>query len=487
MNRITLLLAAAFVCAACTSDPVVAPAEAQDDGAPEVVPVPASFARDLEPCAISGIAGETLCGTYTVYEDRDAQAGRSIDINFLVVKATGDDPEPDPVVYFEGGPGGASVGTARFIVDALSAVRQRRDFVFVDQRGTGGSGRLACDTPLPGGETSLFGTLFPDDHIEACAARLGADADLRLYTTPLGVDDIDEILGWLGYDKVNLFGTSYGTRVALVFLRRHPERVRTTIVNGVAPPHVNIHLFDAPNVDRSLEWLLGDCEQDAACAAQHPDLRARLDTLTARFDQGPVAVNARPSNGTTADVSFSRGDFGYAIRGMLYGSLAERIGTWVDEAVETGGWAGFPDYYVQRSRWVASTFATGMHLTVFCAEDIPFMSDVEIAAVTQETLLGESLIRRYERACTHWPRGPIPDDYHSLVTSDLPVLIISGERDPATPVAWGEEIQSTLPNSRHVVVPDAGHVPLTSCVLGLKQHLIESGSVAGLDASCVGG
>ena len=478
MNRITLLLAAACFCAACGSDPIGAQsADPPDDAAP------ASFARDLEPCSVTGITGPTLCGTYTVYEDRNARAGRSIDINVLVVKASGDNPEPDPVVYFEGGPGGSSVGTARFIVDLLSAVRQRRDLVFVDQRGTGGSGRLACDTPLPGGETSLF----PDDHIAACAVRLGEDADLRLYATSIGVDDIDEVLGWLGYDKINLFGTSYGTRVALVFLRRHPERVRTTIVNGVAPPHVNVHLFDAPNVDRSLEWLLGDCEQDAACAAAHPDLRARLDTLTARFNQGPVAVTTALSNGSTAQVSFSRGDFGYAIRGMLYGSLAESIGAWVDEAVETGGWSQFPSYYVQRSRWVASQFATGMHLSVFCAEDIPFMTNAEIADVTQETLLGESLIRRYERACTHWPRGPIPDDYHTLIASDLPVLIISGERDPATPVAWGAEIQATLPNSRHIVVPDAGHVPLNNCVLGLKQRFIETGSVAGLDASCVGG
>ena len=486
MNRITLLLAAALVCAACTSDTVIAPADAQDSGEVTDI-VPPSFTRNLEPCSFPGITGPILCGTYTVYEDREARAGRTIDINFLVVKATDENPEPDPVVYFEGGPGGSSVGTARFIVDALSAIRQRRDFVFVDQRGTGGSGRLACDTPLPSGEASLFGTLFPDDHVAACAARLGADADLRLYTTPIATDDIDEVLGWLGYERVNLFGTSYGTRVALVFLRRHPERVRTTIVNGVAPPHVNVHLFDAPNVDRSLEWLFGDCEQDAACAAQHPDLRVHLDTLVARFDQGPVEVNAELSNGATARVSFSRGDFGYAVRGMLYGSLAENIAAWTAEAVETGGWAGFPDYYVQRSRWVASPFATGMHLSVFCAEDIPFMTDAEIADITQETLLGESLIRRYERACEHWPRGDLPAGFHELVTSELPVLIVSGERDPVTPVVWGEEIQTTLPNSVHVVVPDAGHVPLTPCVLGIQNRFIETGSVAELATGCVGG
>lgn len=480
MNRITLLLTAALACAACASEPIgPTPAGAQDD------PVPASFARDLAPCSVNGIAGPTLCGTYTVFENRDARTGRALDLNILVVKATDLDPEPDPVVYFEGGPGGSSVNAAGFIVPTLSEIRQRRDLVFIDQRGTGGSGPLACNTPLPGGEASLFGSLFPDDHLAACAARLGAEADLTRYTTPIAVDDIDEVLGWLGYEQVNLFGTSYGTRVALVFLRRHPERVRTVIVNGVAPPHVNVHLFDALNVDRSLAWLIDDCEQDAACAAQHPDLRARLDALLERLDQGPVPVNAELSDGSTARVSFSRGDFGYALRGMLYGNLAGQIAAWVAEALETGGWAGFPDYYVQRSRWVASPFATGMHLSVFCAEDIPFMTDAEIAETSQETVLGESLIRRYERACTHWPRGAVPADYHTLVASERPVLILSGERDPATPVAWGDEIRSALPNSRHIVVPDAGHVPLTPCVLRLKRQFIETGSAADLDAACV--
>ena len=487
MKKIPLLVAVALVCAACTSDTVVAPAEAQDDGSPVVVPGPSDLKRELEPCSPFDIAGSMLCGTYTVYEDRDAGAGRTIDINVLVVKAIEADAEPDPVVYFEGGPGGSSVATARFIAGRLAGVHQRRDLVFIDQRGTGGSGRLACNTALPGGEVSLFGTLFPDDHIRACADRLSADADLRQYSTPIAVDDIDEVLEWLGYEKVNLFGTSYGTRIALVFLRRHPERVRTTLVNGVASPHVNVHLFDALNVDRSLEWLFEDCDQDAACAARHPNLRANLDTLAARFDQGPAKVEARLSDGTTARASFSRGDFGYAIRGMLYGDLAGSIAAWTAEAIETGGWSNFPSYYVQRSRWVASLFATGMHLSVFCAEDIPFMTDADVAEHSEGTLLGESLIRRYERACERWPRGAIPANYHDLVSSELPVLIISGERDPATPVTWGDEIRAGLPNSRHVVVPDAGHVPLTPCVLDLQNRFIETGSVADLDTGCVGG
>lgn len=486
MNRY-LHLALIVALLGCTTDPVVA-IEPEDEDGPDsttTVTVPASFKRELKPCTIELVPAPTLCGTYTVFEDREAQAGRSIDLNVLVVKALEADAEPDPVIYFEGGPGGSSVDAAPYMMGDLTNLRQRRDLIFVDQRGTGASGRLACNTPLPRGEASLFGSLFPDDHIQACAARLGAGADLRQYATSVAVDDIDEVLEWLGYEQVNLFGTSYGTRMALVYLQRHPDRVRSVIVNGVAPPHVDIHLYDAQNVDRSLDWLFTDCEQDAACASEYPNLRAHLETLVARFDEGPIDVVAQLPNGTEETVSFSRGDLGYALRGMLYGPLAANIPAWVADAIATDGWSHFPDYYVQRSRWVATGFATGMHLSVFCTEDIPFTSEAEVAELSKGTLLGDALYRHYAQACKQWPQGKVPSGYHEPIVSDKPVLIVSGERDPATPMTWGDEIAATLSNSLHIVVPDAGHVPLTPCVLGIQNRFVESGSVVGLNAGCV--
>lgn len=487
MLRTPLLLAVALLCAACASDltdPPPAGAQHTDPAQETAAP---TLLRERTPCNYPGVNGPAVCGTYSVYEDRDAGTGRTIDLAVVVLKARRPKPNRDPVVYFEGGPGGSAIDRATFFSDVLADVNLTRDLVFIDQRGTGHSGRLACDTPLPGGDASLFGSLFPDDHIQACAARLSADADLRHYTTPYAVDDIDEVLEWLGYDAVNLFGTSYGTRAALVYLRRHPERVRSVLLNGVAPPHINIHLHDAANVEAALNRLFSRCEENAACAAQYPNLRADFETLLARFEEGPVKVALQSDDGPLTTVAFSRDDFGYAVRGLLYGSLAEKIAPWTTEAVATNTWSGFPAYYVERSRWVASEFATGMHLSIFCSEDLPFMTEAQVAEATQGTFLGDFLIRRYERACKRWPRGAIPAVYHSLVSSEVPTLIISGERDPVTPATWGEEIRAALPNSRHIIVPDAGHVPLTPCVQSIQQAFINAGTVDGLDTACVGG
>lgn len=446
---------------------------------------PPALIRFLASCAVPGVGGETLCGRYEVYENREAQSGRTLILEVLVAKATGPLLDPEPVIYFQGGPGGSSVAAAPGIAEILAGTRQGRDLVFIDQRGTGNSNVLSCAS-LPSGEMSLFGTLFPDDHVDACASKLAAIADLERYSTNVAVDDIAEALTWLGYDQVNLFGASYGTRVALVFLRRHEERVRSVLLNGVAPPHRNIHLHDARNADAALEWLFNDCAEDPTCSSTYPAFRVDFAALVARLDDGPVSVVAPLSDGSTATVDFSRGDFGYAIRGMLYGTLADSIAPWVRESLATGDWAGFPGYYVARSRWVASSFATGMHLSVLCTEDIPFTTEADIQALTSGTLLGESLIRRYQSACDRWPRGSVPTGYREVVNSDKPTLIISGERDPVTPPVWGEETAQGLSRSLHLVVPDAGHVPLDACIQLIQNTFLVLGNPAAVPTNCIG-
>ncbi len=442
------------------------------------------LARKIGPCTVPNVSAPTECATFEVFENRSAGVGQTVLLRIVVARALSIPVEPDPIVYFEGGPGGSSVQAAAGVINLLKDLRRNRDFVFVDQRGTGGSGLLSCNGPLPGGEPSLFGTLFPSDHIGTCAARLGQDADLRQYATTNGVDDIADVLSWLGYEKVNLFGASYGTRAALVFMRRHPEMVRTAVLNGVAPPEKDIHLFDAPNVDLALQWMYDDCEERSECASAHPDLKGEMNELLRRFESGPIRLSTVLSDGSTAAVDFSRGDFGYAVRGMLYGSLAATIPDWIGEALETGGWSGFPAYYVTRSRWVASGFGTGMHLSVFCTEDIPFTTDASIASETGGTLLGETLVRRYQAACDQWPRGEIPGDFNTPVVSSAPALIVSGERDPVTPSRWGTGLTETLSNSVHMIVPDAGHVPRGPCVIAAHKMLVESAQAGSVNSAC---
>ena len=437
---------------------------------------------DLEACSIPGISG-ALCGSYTVFEDREARTGRIISIGLVVLPATAANPEPDPVVFFAGGPGQAATSLLLSYSLDYAELRDARDLVFIDQRGTGVSHPLMCAGPLPSGEASVLGTLFPPDHVDACRQHLSQGADLSLYATHQAVDDIADVLDGLGYEKVNLNGASFGTRTVQVFMRRHPEIVRTAVMNAVAPIDRNIYLHGAANVDSALDILFDECETDATCSVNYPDIRDRFWGLVSEFDGGPIQVQL--SVGT---VAFGRGDFGYAVRGMLYGELADEIPAWTWESWLTDDFSRFAYYAIERSIWVASeTFATGLHLSVLCTEDVASTTDQQVETLTAGTLLGPELIDRYRAACSAWAAGTLPPGFHDPVSSAVPTLLISGERDPATPPSWGEEVSALLSNSRHIIVPMGGHGVYGPCTLQAERKLVEEGSVEGLITSCPAG
>ena len=232
------------------------------------------------------------CGSLTVYEDRAAGDGRTIDLKIVVIPAVSDNPEPDPLFFLAGGPGQAATELAGPMLPLLADVRRNRDLVFVDQRGTGGSGRMTCaffenevdEQAL--GESLQVDTLDLDE-LRGCLAEVEAVADPRQYTTPVAMDDLDDVRAALGYDTINLYGGSYGTRAGLVYMRRHPERVRTAVLDGLAP--VSIALPSTVNADahRALDLLFADCAADAACDAAFPDLRQTFARVIAELEASP--------------------------------------------------------------------------------------------------------------------------------------------------------------------------------------------------------
>ncbi len=226
--------------------------------------------------------------------------------------------------------------------------------------------------------------------------------------------------------------------------------------------------------------IFHECEADATCANNYPGIRSKFWDLVREFDAGPVELQL--SVGT---VHFDRGDFGYAVRGMLYGDLADDILGWTWEVFVTGDLSRFAEYAVQRASWVASpTFATGMHLSVVCTEDIQFTTEGDVEALTEGTLLGSTLIDRYREACDRWVQGALPPDFHDPVVSDVPVLLISGQRDPATPPAWGDRVASRLSNARHIVVPMGGHGIAGPCTYEAERALVTQGTTEGIQSSC---
>ena len=261
----------------------------------------------LTDCEVQGLPGKQKCGTYEVYENRAKKTGRKISLNIVVYPATGDKREPDPVFYFAGGPGSAATDDARGFAPTFAKIREHRDLVFVDQRGTGKSHPLDCKFYNPDDLQSYLGYFFPLEDVRKCRAELETKADLKLYTTTLAMDDIDEVRAALGYERINLFGGSYGTRAALTYLKRYPQRVRTAMLQGVAPTNQYMPVdFPVAN-ERALQGVLAECAADEACNKAFPNLKEETKSVLAQLIQGPVEVEVqKPNSSDRVKVKLSR-------------------------------------------------------------------------------------------------------------------------------------------------------------------------------------
>lgn len=459
-----------------------------------VIPHAAPAAGDavrLVPCEIQGVASGALCGTHEVYEDRRAKTGRRLALKIVVLSATGAAKKPDPVFFINGGPGESATGSAAGMAQSLSPIRETRDIVLVDQRGTGGSNPLACDL-FGGGDdvATLLGDYFPPAAVKACRAALEKKADLRLYTTPVAMDDLDNVRAALGYERINLFGGSYGTRASLAYLRQHPRSVRTATIQGVAPTTIPMPRHFARDAQRALDGVLGECAREATCAAAFPRLGEETRGLLSALQKAPARVEvAHPETGAPVSVSLSRDLAAEAMRYLLYDSgMASFLPVVLHEAA-SGDPTALAEFALFGRREIVSSGAQGLYLSVTCAEDLPFVPTEEGLREAKGTFLGDYRLRQQKAACAVWPRGAIPKGYRQAVRSEAPVLAFSGQWDPVTPPAQAEGALKTLPRSHHVVVEHGGHsyggLGSRDCPVRIMAAFIEHGSAEGLDTSCI--
>lgn len=444
----------------------------------------------LRDCEVEGVPGKAKCGTLEVFENRATKKGRMISLNIVVYPATGAKREPDPLVYFAGGPGSAATEDARGMVHEFAKIREHRDLVFVDQRGTGGSHPLNCEFYNPADEQSYLGYFFPLEDVRKCRAELEPKADLKLYTTPIAMDDMDEVRAALGYEKINLWGGSYGTRAALTYLKRHPQRVRTAILQGVSPTNQYLP-FDFPvAMERALQGVIAECAADEACNKAFPNLKEETRSVLAQLMKAPVEVElTKPNSTERVKVKLSRDLAAEAIRYMLYNPVpATRVPVTLHLAAQ-GNFVPLTQQALFYRKNLVGTGSNGMYLSITCAEDLPWIKPGEGERLAVNTFLGDYRLRQQREACALWPRADIEREYTEPVRADVPVLIVTGEWDPVTPPANGDNVAKTLPNSLHLVVPDGAHglggLEGSDCVVRLMTEFVARGTVKDLDTTCV--
>lgn len=428
--------------------------------------------------------GKISRGSYAVFEDREADSGRMIHLDLVILHATGPDPKPDPLFYLSGGPGQASVDLERGYVE--SWIREERDIVLVNVRGTGGDNNLQCE--LFGGDDNMQGyleNLFDVEAFRACLEQLKKKFDMTKYTTPIAMDDLNDVRRALGYEKINLMGTSGGTRSSLVYMRRHPETVRSAILIGVVPLAYRNPLYHPWGAQHALDLLFKECSEDSVCSDAYPNLEEEFWTVLERLEDGPVHVEiAHPLTNEMIEVRLSLDAFTEAIRSMMYSMRRSRlVPLYIHQAFQ-GNYRPITEMALGQERGSHLGLSLGLLLCVTCSEDVARIEPDDVGRETKGSYRGDIRVRSQMAVCDIWPKGDLPENYADPVNVDIPVLLFSGTMDPVTPPRWGEEAARHLPNSLHVVVPGA-HGVYGSCTTSIMQEFLTNGSAKGIDTSCV--
>jgi pimeloyl-ACP methyl ester carboxylesterase len=443
----------------------------------------------LAPCQIPATTEPARCGTLEVYENRAAATGRKIPIKVVVFPAKAAARRPDPLFIIAGGPGQSATEFAGVLIRDFAFAHESRDVVFVDQRGTGGSNPLQCS--LGGSFNDIvqavaIGVDADLPAVRTCRQELERRADLRFYTTPLAIDDLDDVRAALGYERINLWGASYGTRAALVYMRQHPKRVRTAILRAVGGVDLKLPVTVAPDGQRALDRLFGACSVDPVCREAYPYAEQSLRTATARLKETPARVQTiDPRTAARHEVDVDDNVFATTIFFLLFATEWSKEIPRIVHAAADGDYKPFAAF-LPLSVLTAAPVHWGMRRSILCAEDIALTSEDEIRRSGRHTAVGDASNLGLLASCREWPIGELPRGYSEPVKSAVPVFAISGEEDPVLPPHRAVDALKWLPNATHVIVPGAAHGPnFPGCTAGLAKEFLEGASAAKLDTSCV--
>ena len=412
--------------------------------------------------------------TVTVPENRSVRGGRTIDLHVEVVERSN---KPDAIFILAGGPGASAARMKSYAERTFAHTDQ--DIVLVDARGTGKSNTLDCE--LPGSEKEpqgYFTDFLPLEPLARCRVELEKRADLTQYTTAAIADDLEAVRKHLGYRQMNLYGTSYGTRVAQAIMWRYPKSVRTVILDGVVPPSVVSPVTFAQDGERAAKAVLAECAADKECRETFPNLESDYANVLREAEDG-IEVEA------PVKVKISRGIFGEIMRNFLYSPEVYARWPLMLNRAANGDWSLFAEMATRYGRGIRS-IDYGMFLSVMCAEDAPRIDVAAAREAAKGTLLGSYRVEQQVEACKLWPRGKSDPRDTKPVKSNIPTLLVSGEFDPVTPPRFGDEVARTLRRVVHVVIPKGSHSGDTQgCQEKVMSELVAEGSVANLDLSCV--
>ncbi|MBA6252381.1 alpha/beta fold hydrolase [Colwellia sp. MB3u-55] len=436
----------------------------------------------LENCHLKGIKSQVQCGTLQVPENYSLPKGEKITINFAVLPAIDSSQNKKPLMFLAGGPGQASVELAAHIFSTFGEIKKSHDIILVDQRGTGKSHPLSCDENEVINAYEIIPEDFSPQEIKDCIAQF--KGDLSQYNSENAIRDFDAVRVALGHEKINIYGGSYGTRAALVYMRLFPDALNSVVLDSVGPIEVPIGTFGQSSA-RSFNLLLENCQQDESCNSAYPSLKDDFTAVIAQLEQAPVNLKiAHPRLGTKTDFVLSRSKFISNLRMQLYSMQTRTLVPLVIHQAFLGNYQPMIGLIAMSEGGMG--MYVGLTLNIVCNEDFPKITTEMFAGDANNTFGGNDSHSAWLQACPLWPKYSVSDDFYQSVTANIPTLILSGNLDPVTPPSNGDESAKTLPNNHHIVSKNSAHiVASTPCGIEIVNEFLTTLDPNDLDESCL--
>jgi len=441
-----------------------------------------STSLQLKSCFVEGVSKQLQCGQLSVPENWQTPTDKNVDLNVIVANAISQSPQKDPLFLLMGGPGQAASELVPGLLKIFHSVREDRDLVFVDQRGTGKSNPLVCDEE----DGNIYEVLSSDFNVEDAKKCIASfDVDLSQYNTNNAILDFDAVREALGYQQINLYGISYGSRAAMVYMREKPQALRSVILDGVVPPQVVVGPMGI-EAQRAFDILVEQCNSNQACHQHFPSFVADYQKIRAQLELAPIKTMIdHPVTDKPVALNIDSKKFINTLRNMLYSVGRRELLPYVVSEFAKGNYKPFVGLMSQSEDSTGGMYV-GLTFNILCNEDIPRAGKDLLAKDSANTFSGAHTFEVFSGICKHWPTFTAPTNFGDKVTSTIPTMLLSGELDPVTPPSWGAMAAEGLSNSKHFVAKNAGHGLVTqTCAANMIGEYLDNLNFDDVDSSCL--
>lgn len=441
-----------------------------------------SQAQDQCPFPYTNYQEGDTCGYVEVPRNWDTNSTETTQLGYLVIRSKSEHRKEDPVVFLQGGPGGDVLNLAN--VFSQINLDPDRDYILYDQRGIGFSEALC-----PGLNLELLEIMTLDldieDEIVELKKRLNScktyiTTDDRQFSTTTNAKDLEALRQHLGYEQLNIFGGSYGTRLGLRYMELYPKRVRASVLSSLFPPEIRMYDNLFSNFNTSLDKVFTDCAKDADCNADYPNLKAEFLNYYNNLKDNPLALEV---NGSA--FVLNQQDLLLFIHQFLYAAdTIERIPSFIKALLDNDT--------ASISRTIASLIPRltiinlANYYAVMTADEGRFNNEAKVKKDSKNLMFTDAAVSFFSadpEVIKEWPVKKVMSNPMASVSSDIPTLLISGDFDPVTPSANGDVVAKHLSNYQHFTFVNNGHVPINGCFFGLAKQFLND-PTATLDGSC---